>query len=98
MFWKMAQAAVALSVIWANIYFEVTDNAFIVCAWAFMAAYAVTAFPFWVMMKLKRRDRLSGPVIESAPRIPIDGARRELLRDSGAGGLTGGNGRTSRRS
>jgi hypothetical protein len=59
MLWRLLQASVALAVIWANIRFQWTNNGFIAIAWAFMAAYAVTAFPFWLADRWRYRRSLS---------------------------------------
>lgn len=59
MLWRLLQLSVAFAVYSANIYWGWTNNGYIASAWAFMAAYAVTVFPFtvhrwWVKRRLKR--------------------------------------------
>jgi hypothetical protein len=53
MLWKLLQVSVAGAVLSANVYFGFTQNAWIACAWAFMAAYAVTTFPFWLIDRVR---------------------------------------------
>ena len=49
MLWRIYQALIAFAVGSANIYYEWTDNNYIVAAWCFMAAYGATVFPFTVI-------------------------------------------------
>ena len=48
MLWRIVQLSVAFAVYAANIHWQWTDNGYIVGAWAFMASYTVTVFPFTV--------------------------------------------------
>lgn len=56
----MFQGLVAFAILAANIHFELTKNAYIAGAWAFMAAYALTVFPFqiydWWQYRHVRRE------------------------------------------
>ena len=49
-----------------NIHFKLTPNGFIAGAWAFMAAYALTVFPFqvydWWAYRHTRKQSLRGAV------------------------------------
>ena len=55
MLWRVGQILIVLAVLWGNIYFELTDNPLIACGWAFMAAYGITVFPYWVSDRLEER-------------------------------------------
>lgn len=55
MLWRVGQILIVLAVLWGNIYFQFTDNPLIACAWAFMAAYGITVFPYWVSDQLEAR-------------------------------------------
>jgi hypothetical protein len=49
MLWRLFQTLIAFAVYAANIHWGWMDNGWVVGAWAFMAAYAVTVFPFTVL-------------------------------------------------
>jgi hypothetical protein len=50
------QILIAFGVFAANIYWQWTPNGYLAGAWAFMAAYAATVGPLWVIDRLKGRN------------------------------------------
>jgi hypothetical protein len=80
MLWMMFQALVAFAVFSANIYFGLTTNGYIAGGWAFMAAYALTVFPFQASDWWKfRHARRAENAMKKAAGIPY-GWRRHLPR------------------
>lgn len=56
MLFRLYQGAIFIAVAWANIYFEWTQNGWLVAVWAFFAAYVLTSFPLGVYDRWKYRD------------------------------------------
>lgn len=56
-FWLLRgyQLLIAFAVLSANIYWDWTPNGYLAGAWAFMAAYAATFGPLWVIDRWKDR-------------------------------------------
>ena len=50
------QILIAFGVLSANIYWEWTPNGYLAGAWAFMAAYAATVGPLWIIDRVKQRN------------------------------------------
>lgn len=88
MLWIVFQALVAFAVLSANVYFEITPNGYLASAWAFMAAYALTVFPFTVADWWRSRHvRQAENAMKKAAGIPY-GWRRHLPRNAKAGSRT----------
>lgn len=74
---KLLQAVVFLAVIFANIHWEITPNAYLAAAVGGMAAYGATMFVVWLQdtgsrLKSRRRRRqervYQGPLPPALPR------------------------------
>ncbi len=82
-FWRILQLSIIMGVLSANIYWGWTDNGYTASAWAFMAAFAVTTFPYtvydwWITRNVRREENAR----KRALGIPY-GWRRHLPWNSG---------------
>lgn len=82
--WTVIQTVIFIAVAWANIYFELTENGWLVAIMAFLAAWLLTVFPFKVydfvrfrIVPLFRRSRILPPGrVLKEPVFPASPKRR----------------------
>lgn len=85
--WLLFQGLVAFAVFSANIFFGWTTNGYIAGGWAFLAAYALTVFPFTVYDWWKYRHvRRAEYAMKKKAGVPY-GWRRHLPWNSRAASL-----------
>lgn len=85
---KVIQTAIFIAVAWANIYFEVTPNPFVVGGFALIVAYLATAIPlhiydWWKQLTLRReqaRERNKSVRSHPARTSPVVRGRSSLRR------------------
>ena len=104
MLWLL-QMLIAIAVAWANIYFQITSNWYLVAAWAVCAAYGLTVIPVqifdWWQARHIRREIYTERARQGLPsgwRRHLPGAYPRARRRAQAMQECGDNSRTFRRS
>ncbi len=75
---RIVQFAIFMAIIWANIYFQMTENGYIATAWGICAAYALTVIPVQIYDWWRFRDARRAEYAERAKRGLPSGWQRHL--------------------